>query len=341
MSSKNADLAPSTAAMMQLMTGFQISQAIYVVAKLGVATILEQDGPKTVAELATRTEAAPEALARIVRTLAPLGVFSTEGELVSITPIGATLSETHSQSLHAFARLWMETHYLPFSELIHTVRSGEPACNKYFGEPLFEWLARDSEREALFSQAMANLTSTLRTGMFDDYQLPPGRVVADIGGSNGSVLIELLHRDGDPTRRGIVFDRPTVISNAESSVAAAGLTDRVERIGGDFFTAVPKADIYVLGFILHDWSDEESRRILAAIASAADKGARVLLIEGVVPPGDEPHFIKALDLTMLGMLTGKERSEYEYRELLATAGFTLDRVVATASPFSILEATRD
>jgi len=339
--SKNAELAPSAAAMMQLLTGFQVSQAVYVVAKLGVATILEQEGPKTITELATRTEAIPEALARIVRTLAPLGVFSTEGELVSITPIGATLSETHPRSLHAFARMWMETHYLPFSELIHTVHVGEPAGNKYFGEPFFDWLARDNAREALFSQAMDNMTSSLRTGMFDGYQLPPGRTIADIGGSNGSVLIELLTRDGDPTRRGIVFDRPTVIANAESIVAVAGLADRVERIGGDFFTAVPKADIYVLGFILHDWSDEASRRILATIAEAADKGARVLLIEGVVPPGDEPHFIKALDLTMLGMVTGKERSEDEYRELLATAEFTLDRVVATPSPFSILEATRD
>ena len=113
----------------------------------------------------------------------------------------------------------------------------------------------------------------------------------------------------------------------------------MEVVAGDVFAAVPTADIYLLGYILHDWDDESSHRILRAIAAAAAPGARILIVEGVVPPGDQPHLTKAIDLTMLGMVTGKERSEQEYRELLDSAGFALDRVVATPSPFSILEAT--
>ncbi|WP_224390448.1 acetylserotonin O-methyltransferase [Pseudonocardia sp. ICBG1293] len=330
---------PPGAVMIQLMGGFQISQAVYVIGQLGVATILEQEGPTTVAELAARTGSRPEPLGRLIRTLAPVGVFTTDGDLVSITPVGATLSEKHPESLLRVARMRMETHYLPFSELLHSVVSGEPGATKYLGEPMFDWISRDADRSALFSGAMADITAGVRTGMFDGYRLPAGEAVADIGGSDGSVLVELLTRDGDTRRRGIVFDLPTTVPNAEPTVAAAGLRDRVELVGGDFFRAVPTADVYILGHIFHDWDDESCRRILASITAAAPSQARVLLIEGVVPDGDEPHLSKAVDLTMLGMLPGRERTEQEYRDLLAGAGFTLDRVVATPGPYSILEAT--
>ncbi|MFJ4654685.1 methyltransferase [Nocardia sp. NPDC088792] len=330
---------PPSAVMVQLLGGFQVSQAIYVVADLGVATILEQEGPKTIAELAERTGAQRDPLRRLLRVLAPLGVFTTEGEYVDVTPVGATLSEKHPQSLHGMARMWMETHYLPFSELGHSVRTGRPGSDKYLGERFFDWVAADPQREVLFSRAMADITASLRTGMFDGYQLPAGRTVADIGGSDGSVLVELLTQDRDADRRGILFDRPTTVAAADRTLAAAGLTDRVEVVAGDFFTEVPAADIYVLSYILHDWDDQENRRILASIAAAAVPGARLLIIEGVVPDGDEPHLTKAIDLTMLGMLTGKERTEQEYRDLLHSSGFTLDRIVSTPSPFSILEAT--
>lgn len=329
---------PPHAVMMQLLGGFQVSQAVYVVAELGVATILEQEGPTTVPELARRTGANPDALSRLVRTLAPLGVFATDGESVAATPVGALLSEKHPQSLYGMARMWMETHYLSFSELGHSARTGRPASDKYLGKPFFDWLSTDPDREALFSRAMADLTSSLRSGMFEGYNLPPGRTIADIGGSDGSVLIELLTQDGSSERRGIVFDRPATVPSAYPSLADAGLTDRVDVVPGDFFTAVPAADIYLLSYILHDWDDEHCRRILSSITAAAS-GARLVIIEGVVPPGDEPHLTKAIDLTMLGMLTGQERSAQEYRDLLGSVGFSLDRIVPTPGPFSILEAS--
>jgi hypothetical protein len=330
---------PPSSVMAQILGGFQVSQAAYVTAKLGMATMLEQEGPKSVAELAERTGAQPEQLSRLVRALAPIGLFTTDGERVSITPLGAVLSQKHPQSLYDFACMWMETHYLPFHELLHGVRTGQPGADKHFGQPFLSWMAAEPQRAAQFSRAMAEVTSSLRTGMFDGYQLPAGPVVADIGGADGSVLVELLSRDEDPDRRGIVFDQPNVTPTAEETLAAAGLTERVDVIAGDFFTAVPTANIYILGYILHDWDDESSRRILRTIATAAAPGARLLIVEGVVPPGDQPHLTKTIDLTMLGMVTGKERNEQEYRELLDSAGFTLDHVVVTPSPFSILEAT--
>jgi hypothetical protein len=331
---------PPSAVLVRILGGFQVSQAAYVVAKLGVATILEQEGPTTAAALAERTGARPEPLARLVRTLAPLGLFSTEGDTVAVTPVGALLSEKHPESLYDAALMWMETHYLPFSELLHSVVTGRPGADKYLGEPFFDYLNGDPDRSALFSRAMADLTAGLRTGMFDGYRLPAGRTVADIGGADGSVLVELLDRDADPRRRGIVFDLPTTVVNAEPTIAAAGLGGRVELVGGDFFDAVPPAEIYVLSHVLHDWDDESARRILSTIATAAPAGARVLVVEGLVPPGDTPHLSKTLDLTMLGVLTGKERTEAEFRDLLDSAGFGLDRTLPTATAYSILEATR-
>ncbi|QIP70146.1 sigma-70 family RNA polymerase sigma factor [Streptomyces sp. VN1] len=331
---------PPSAALLPILGGFQVSQAAYVVAKLGVATILEQEGPTTLATLAERTGAHPEPLARLVRSLAPHGLFSTDGDTVTATPVGALLSEKHPESLYNAALMWMETHYLPFSELLHSVTTGKPGADKYLGEPFFDYLNADPGRSALFSRAMGDVSAGLRTGIFDDYRLPAGRTVADIGAADGSVLSELLKRDADPQRQGIVFDLPTTVENAEPTLAAAGLTERVESVAGDFFDAVPSADIYVLSHILHDWDDDSSHRILATIAAAATVGARILIVEGLVPPGDTPHLTKVLDLTMLGVLTGKERTEEEFRSLLDSAGFSLDRTLPTATPYSILEATK-
>ncbi len=334
---RTLERAPSPSAVMtQMMAGFQVSQALYVIAKLDIATELD-DGPLHVHELAERTGAHEPAVRRLIRTLAPLGIFTTKDGTVSTTPLGAVLSRHHPESVHGFIRFWMETHYLPFSTLLHTVRTGEVGTTRYLGKPFFDWITDDPERAELQSRAMADITAGLRTGMFDDYELPDGDVVADIGGGDGSVLLTLLK--DRPERRGIVFDLSAIIPTADASIARAGLADRIETVAGDFLEAVPTADIYVLGFILHDWDDDTCSRILRSIRAAADPGARLLIIEGVVPPGDEPHLIKMIDLTMLGLLPGREREADEYRALLAANGFTVDRIVGTVSPLSIIEAT--
>jgi hypothetical protein len=162
----------------------------------------------------------------------------------------------------------------------------------------------------------------MRQAMFAGYRLPAGSVVADIGGSDGAVLARLLA--DDPDRQGIVFDIPSVVAGAADIVAKNGLNDRVQIVGGDFFESVPAADVYVLSYVLHDWSDRECRAILANVAMAAKPGARLVTIESVMPADDRPHQTKVIDLTMLA---------------LDSAGFTLDRIVASATPFSFIEAT--
>lgn len=322
--------------MMELLGGFQVSQALYVIAKLDIASRLDA-GPMAIDDLAAHCEVRPELLRRLVRTLTPLGVFrQPQEDLVETTPLGATLSTQRPDSLRDAALYWMETHYLPFSELLHTVRTGEPAAYRYLGKPFFDWVVTDPEVVALQSRAMASFASGLRGRMFDDYRLPPGEVVADVGGADGTILARLL-RD-EPTRRGILLDLPAIIPTAQRNLADLGMADRVELVAGDFFSSVPSADVYVLAAILHDWDDASCVRLLKAITTAAPPGARLVVIEGVVPDGDVPHITKLIDLTMLGMATGKERSATEFTQLLDSAGFTLERIVPTAEQYAFIEA---
>jgi hypothetical protein len=237
------------------------------------------------------------------------------------------------------ALTWMETHYAPFGELVHTVRTGVPAATRHYGRPFFDWLSGDPAQVALFTKAMASVTAGLRADLLRAYQLPDGTTVADIGGADGSLLAELI--SGDPARDGIVFDLPHVIQDAVQLVKDRGLDGRVTAVAGDFFEAAPAADVYLLAFILHDWDDESCTRILRTIAAAAPPRARLVVIELSLPSGDEPHLAKAGDLVMLGMLTGKERTYDEYEALLASAGFHADRIVPgpPPSPFAVIEAT--
>jgi len=322
--------------MVQMLGAFQFSQALYVVAKLGVSDALV-DGPRAIEDLAAATGANADALGRIIRTLAPLGLFRTDANKVGATALGLTLAEAHPGSVRDIALFWMETHYAPFGELLHTARTGESAATHYYGQPFLDWTAGSPATAELLTRAMANITNGLRAGMFDGYSLPEGNVVADIGGADGSMLCELLEHE--PDRRGIVFDRPEIVPAARTVLADHRLANRVEIQSGDFFESVPTADVYILSYILHDWDDESCRRILQTITNAAAPGARLVLVESVITPGDAPHLAKAVDLTMLAMVTGRERTADEYERLLAAAGCTIDRIVPSPTPFSFIEAT--
>ena len=254
-----------------------------------------------------------------------------------VARLGATLIASDEGSLRDAAIMFMETQYEPFSKLVDTVRTGTAAAQLFYGKPYFEQISDKPEQLLRFTKTMAMSSSQMLVPLLAQYRLPEGRVVADIGGADGTLLAHFLSQDQE--RRGILFDLPHVVGSSREVFEAGSLTSRVEIVGGDFFESVPSdVDIYIVKQIMHDWADHESRQILGNIAEAAKPGARVLIIDMVVPDGGVPHPSKEIDLVMMGMLTGKERSRDEFRALLEGAGITLDQVVETPA-FSVLEAT--
>jgi hypothetical protein len=235
------------------------------------------------------------------------------------------------------AIMWMETHYEPFGGLLGTVRTGRCAATEYYGQPFFAWLSEHPEHVARFSRAMANLTDGIKLGAIGTFDFTRAGRIVDVGGADGAVLAHILRAAPDTT--GAVFDLPHVVAEAELRLADYGLGNRLTLTAGDFFTSVPAgADTYLLSMILHDWSDAEAARLLANIKAAAPAGARLVAFELVIPDGAGPHMAKMIDLTMLGMLTGRERTQAEYRLLLEDAGFKFEAVTATPTPISIIRA---
>jgi hypothetical protein len=184
---------------------------------------------------------------------------------------------------------------------------------------------------------MASGGALLRGALVNQYELPEGRVVADIGGADGTMLTTLMARH--PGREGIVFDLPAVAGAAKQTIRAAGLEDRMSVVSGNFFEGVPEADVYILSGVLHDWSDASSTDILHNVAKMARPGSRLVLVETVLPDGGAPDFAKLLDMIMLGLLGGRERTVTEWTKLLADGGFTLDRIVDGPAEFAVIEAT--
>ncbi len=329
---------PPPVQMIQLLSGFQVSQALYVAASIGVADLLV-DGPLPADRLATDLNCDPTALSRLLRTLASLGVFTETGTgTFGLTPLGATLVSGGEGSMRDLALMWMETHYLPFAGLLDTVRTGTCAATEYYQQPFFSWLSTQPDQVDRFSRAMANLTDGIKAGAIASYAFPQSGTIVDVGGADGALLSLALESAPDTT--GIVFDLPHVIDRAESTLKSYGLDDRMTAQSGDFFEAVPEgADAYLLSMVLHDWNDADAHRLLTSIRQAAVPGSRVLAFELVMPTGDQPHMSKMIDLTMLGMLTGRERTDAEMQRLFEGAGFTYEGVVSSPTPISIIEAS--
>jgi hypothetical protein len=323
--------------MAQLLAGFQVSQALYAAATLGVADYLVA-GPASVEILAERTGAHAPSLYRLLRTLASLEVFTEpEPGVFALTPLGRTLARNQPGSLRDLAIMWLETHYTIFADITRTVRTGQPAVEHVLGEPFFAWLAHHPESAARFTGAMTDLTSAIKAPAIASLPLGGTRTIVDVGGGDGTVLAIILA--AHPSMRGVLFDLPHVAAGAPKTLAERGVSDRADCVAGDFFESVPAGrDSYLLSVVLHDWPDQQALSILRNTADAGGSGARLLLIEFVVPTGDTPHLSKLFDLTMLGMQPGRERTEPEWRALLAEAGFTGVRIRHTGSPMSVIHA---
>jgi ubiquinone/menaquinone biosynthesis C-methylase UbiE len=230
--------------------------------------------------------------------------------------------------------------YQAWGGVLHSVRAGQPAFDQVYGTSYFEYVARNPDAAAIFDEAMTSYTTQVAHAVVATYDFSSAKSLVDVGGGEGMLLATILR--ANPSTRGILFDLPHVISRASGPLERSDVGDRCQTVAGDFFRSVPDgADTYLLAQILHDWDDDHSRTILTNCHRAMQPGGKVLVIELVIPPGNEPFIGKWLDLHMLVLQTGRERTAAEYQELLASAGFQLTRVIATESGASVVEGTRE
>lgn len=323
----------------QMITGFWTSQAIYAAAKLGIADHLK-DGPKTVRELAGATSTNSDALYRLLRALASVGVFTEdESRHFSLTPLAELLRSDVAGSKRALAIMSGDWVFRAWAEIDYSICTGKVAFDKVFGKAVFDYLGDHPDKASIFDAAMVGVHGREANSILDAYDVSVFGVVADIGGGNGSQLTEILKKH---TRmRGILFDLPHVIERAKQRLRVLGLLDRCKLVSGSFFDAVPEgADAYVLRHIIHDWDEEKCLTILRNCHRVMRPANKLLVIESVIPPGNEPFVGKFLDLQMLLIPGGKERTENEYRTMFERAGFELSRIVPTGTEVSIVEGRK-
>jgi hypothetical protein len=320
---------------MQMLSGYWISQAIYVAAKLKLADHCN-NGPRTSAELAAATGTHPQALYRLLRALASFGVFAEVNGKFQLTPLAEALRSDVPDSQWAAAVMMGDEQFRTWCDLLYSIQTGHKAFDKIYGKPVFDYLAEHPENARVFDAAMTAIHGNETQAMLDAHDFSGIRTLVDVGGGNGSLLIRVLQQY--PSLKGVLYDRPHVAQRAQANFAAAGLADRCTTVGGSFFESVPPGhDAYLMRHIIHDWNDEQCHTILGHIRRAIQPGGRLLLVEGVVPPGNDPSFTKLLDLHMLLIPGGQERTEAEYRQLYASAGFRLKRIVPTRTEVSVLE----
>jgi len=322
--------------MNQLIRGYWTTQAIFVAAELGVADLLA-DGPKHPEELGKAAGVKADMLYRVLRALASIGIFAedSEGRFV-LTPLAETLCGDSGQ--RAYARLHGQELYRTWGRLLDAVRSGNSGFTQAFGMPAFEHFSKHPERGAVFDKAMTGHHGPEADPMLDAYDFSGFEELVDVGGGNGSLLTAILRRH--PRLRGVLFDLPRVVERAGPAIESAGFTERCRIVGGDFLQSVPAgADAYLLRHVVHDWSDEDSAVMLRNCLNAMKPDGKVLVVEIVVPAGNDPSFAKWMDLMMV-TYGGKERSEKQYRQLFATAGLQLTRIVPTKAGISVIEGVR-
>jgi len=321
-----------------MLVGAWVTQAIAVAAELGIADCLAR-GPLTLDELASRTVTDRASLHRLLRALAGAGLFAEDAEgRFAATDLGTLLASDAPGSKRAFAIMAGGEFYRSWGGLLGAVRTGAPSFDAVHGAPFFRYMEQNPDRWDLYDAAMTGVHDAETAPVLDAYDLGGFRRLVDVGGGNGRALQEALRRHR--RLRGLLFDLPDVAARALRTLAASDVAARCDVVGGDFFAAVPRgADAYMLRHVLHDWDDEAAAAILRNCREAMAPGGKVLVVETVIPPGNDPCFGKWLDLMML-VVGGRERTREQYGEVFAAAGLRLARVVPTAHEVSVLEGVR-
>jgi ubiquinone/menaquinone biosynthesis C-methylase UbiE len=330
----NAPSKPSRKLLAQMVLGNQVQQAIYVAAKLGIADLLN-DGPKTSDELAQSTGADPTALSRLLRALASFGLFAQdEQRRFELTPL-ASLLETGPNSVRPFA-LWSGgVSYQAFGGLEYSVRTGKPAFENIFGMEFFEYLSKNQDAGDLFAELMSLHTAPIAPAVAA-YDFSGVETVVEIGGGRGELLAAIL--SAHPHIRGVLVDSPQVVRSAETVLTAAGVAERCELLGQDIFKGVPGGgDCYLLKSVIHGLSDEQAAGLLSSCRRVMHETGKLLLVEFVIPEGNEPFAGKLMDLLMLVGCYGRERSREEFELLLTASGFRLSKVIETKHGYSLIE----
>lgn len=329
---------PPRAVMLQMMMGMWAAQIVSATAELRLPDLVAE-GVTSADELARKAGADPGATYRLLRAAAALGVFAeSTPKSFALTPLGETLRTDVPGSLRDI--IIAETapgHWLPWGRLADAVRGGRSVATETLGATPWEYYAQHHAEGLSFARGMSNLSAMVSEDVAAVYTAAGAQTIVDVGGSQGVLLRGLLR--GVPTARGILFDRAEVIADARAVIDADPMRDRIDVVAGDFFTSVPAgADMYALKSILHDWPDEKCIDILKVVHRNAAPGARVLIVEMLLSATPSP--VNFMDLNMLVMLDGRERSAEEYGAMLREAGFVTERVVATRGLFSVIEARR-
>ena len=336
---KGAKTKPLPAVMLDLIVGYWVSELVHVVAKLGLADVLK-GGPKSPADLARAVGADPATLHRVLRALASVGVFveRKDGRFV-LTPLGATLRSDRPDSLRAFAIMMVDDYWFQaWSDLLQSVKTGQTAFDRVHGMKVFDYFGKHPDKARAFGEAMTSISGTENPVVAAGYDFSKVRTLVDVGGSHGHLLAAILK--ANRKLKGVLFDRPQVIDQARSApyVNDKQIARRIELVAGDFFQSVPAgADAYIMKYIIHDWDDELCLKILGNCRRAMAPSGRVLVVDAVIPPGNDPHWGKLLDINMLVGPGGRERTRSDFEQLFARAGLKVRKIIPTASPLSIVE----
>lgn len=310
----------NAARLMRLLAGKWVVQALTTAAELGLADHL--DCPRSVEDLAARTHCKPEPLLRLLRVLVGEGLMEVRADQrYELTALGAELKTGALRDLARF--VGSPSQWVPWNALPHAIRTGQCAFEHSQGRDLFHYLADHPEEARLYDSAVDAFTLEQAQALSQHPILNDARTVVDVGGGRGTLLLELLKRR--PNLRGILVDRPDVVQEAGKRFSEHGLGARCEMFGGDFFTELPQgADCYVVKHVVHNWSDADATRLLEACTRAMAPGAKVLVVEAILLPGNIKDMARYMDLEML-VLTGegRERSKPEFRQLFARAGLNL------------------
>lgn len=328
------------ASLMQMITGYWVSQAIYSAAKLEIPDLLK-DAAMPVSLLAEKLDANENFLYRLLRALGTLGILVEEEQKVfRLTPMGQMLRRDVSNSMQAIALMLGEEHYLAWGKLADGVMSGKTPFETVYSTQCFEYFEQHPQAGATFNQAMTAFVKNEISAVVSAYDFSQFERLIDIGGGHGRLLATILKKY--PKLSGMVFDLPHVAEGAIEYFENEGVSSRAQAQGGDFFTSVPdNADAYILSHIIHDWSDELAIKILTNIHKAMHPEGKLLLAETVIIPEHQPVMGTLMDLNMLVMTPGgRERTTEEYQQLLASANFKLLQIIPVTPMVSIIEAVK-